>query len=188
MNSYFFCNKIVEGLRSLRNFDIGRQIEVSHVMWTVIFLTHKSFSCWSKCFNSIVLSFLHFFIGVGLNARNCLASVYLVWLNWMPIQIFNHFNWEHLSFYLNLVRLHSLLYLSSNFSQPCIDARLSHSSVCSIFDCLQQSIVSRIKCNCKCAINDSTLDVCSKIDFANVVIRKDCVISRIGCIMGCDVV
>lgn len=167
---------------------IGWQMEIFHIVGAVSFFSDKAFSCWAKSFNCILLSFLHFDVWICFYAWNCFASMNLVRIDWMSIQILHNFNWVNLSFDLNLIRFHSLLNKSSNISKSNINTCLLETCISCIFNSLEKFIISWIECDCESCINDSSVDMSTKINFANIVISEDCIISGIRSVVSCTMV
>jgi len=157
-------------------------------MRALSFLSNVTFSCWSKSFNSVLLSFDHLFIWIIFNTGNCFSSVNFIGIDRMSIQVFNYFHRKSSSFYLNLVRLHSLLNRCSYFWKSCINAGFSNTSIGCIFYSLQESIIHGIESNCESCVNYVSLDVCSKIYLANVIISNDSIVSRVWSVMSCDII
>jgi hypothetical protein len=114
--------------------------------------------------------------------------MYLIRINGVAVEISNNFDRIYFSFDFNFVRLHSLLNPTSNLSEPGIDTSLSQSSIGGVLDSLKQLVVGGIECNSEGTINDSSLDMSSEIDFADIIVVQDSIISRIGSVMCCYVI
>lgn len=106
----------------------------------------------------------------------------------MSIEILYHFYWISFTFDLDLVRLHSLLNYGSNISKSNIDSCFLQASVSSIFNCFKKLIISWIKSNSKGCIDNSSIDMSPKINFADIIISKYCIISRVWSIMSSTMV
>ena len=145
MSDYFLIDEVVECFWSWRNLSILRKIEIFHIVRAISILSDISFSCWSKCLNCVLLSFLHFLVCVSFYARNCLACMDFIWINRMSIQILHYFHRIGSSSNLNLIRLHSLLDSRTDFSQSSVNTCFSNTSVGCIFDCSQQVVVGRVE-------------------------------------------
>jgi len=163
-------------------------MEIFHIVGAVSFFSDNTFSCWAKSFNCILLSFLHLDVWVCFYTWNCFASMNLVRIDWMPIQILHNFNWINLSFDLNLIRFHSLLNKSSNISKSDINTCFLETCISCIFNSLEKFIISWIECHCKSCIDDSTVDMSTEVNFADIVIPKDCIISGIRGVVGSTMV
>lgn len=107
--SYVLADVVVEGLGPCRYLDVGWQVEVLHVMWTVSLFLDVPLACWTECLDSVELTLLHLHIRVGLDAGDGLASVNLVWIDRMAIEVLDNFDLMNLSVDLNFVGLHGLL-------------------------------------------------------------------------------
>ena len=157
-------------------------------MRAISVLSDVSFASWAKGLDSVLLAFLHFFIGVGFDARNGLSGVDFIGIDRMSVEVADYFNRVGPALDLNLVRFHSLLDASPNLSQPSIDACLSDTSIRGIFDGSQQIIVGGVECYRKGAVDHSTFDMRPEIDFADIVVSDDGVVSGVGSVVGCHVV
>lgn len=157
-------------------------------MRTIPILSYMTFASRSKSFNSITFSFLHLDIWVCFDTRDSFACMNFIRLNRMPIKIFYNFDWISFSFYLNFIWLHSLLNQCSQISKSDINACLSNTCIGGIFNSLKQFIICRIKCYSKCSINNTSVDMRSKIYFAHIIISNNSIISWIGSVMSCNVI
>lgn len=157
-------------------------------MRAISLFSYITFSCRSKSLYSILLSLDHFFIRVIFYTRNCFSSMNSIGINWMSIQIFNYFYRINSSFYFHLIWLHSLLNSSSYFRESGIYTSFSNSCVSCIFDRFQKPVIHGIKSNSKSGINNISFDVCSEINFTNIIISYYSIISRIWRIMSCNMI
>ena len=131
---YLFRDSIVESFGTVRDFDVVWKVEVFHVVRAVSFFFDVSIAGGSESFNCVGFSFLHFDVGVVLDARNCFSSMNFVRINGVAIQVLDYFDLMGFSFDLDFITLHGFLYESSDFSKSGIDSCISDSSVGSIFD------------------------------------------------------
>ena len=139
-------------------------------MRAISLFTYETFSSRAESFNSVSLTFLHLYVCVSFNARDCFTSMNLVWINGVTIQIFYNFNWIDFSIKFDFIRLHCLLDLGSNFTEPSVNTCLTDTSVGCILDSLKQVIILWVEGDSKCGINNSTIDVCSEIDLTNIIV------------------
>jgi hypothetical protein len=102
----------------------------------------------------------------------------------MSIEVAYSFDGVNFALYLNFVRLHGFLNSATNFSQPSIYACFSNSCIGGILDCLQKFVISGVKGNSECAVNNSAFYVGAEIYLADIVICENSVISKIRSIMG----
>ncbi len=106
--------------------------------------------------------------------------MYLIGVYGMPIQILNHFDWMHFPLQLDLVGFHGLLNFGTDFTQASINASLPDASVGGILHRFQELIIDRVKCNSEGCINDAPLNLCAKINFADIIIFQHHVIKELG--------
>jgi len=112
-------------------------MKIFHIVRAISILPNVSFACGAKCFDSIALALLHFDIWVIFDAGYSFATMNLIWLNRVAIQIANYFDWVDFSLYLYFIGLHGLLNVAANLSDPHVDTCLLDSCICSIFHCLK---------------------------------------------------
>ena len=106
----------------------------------------------------------------------------------MSIEVADYLDRMGFSSDFHLVRFHCLLDPGTDFAQSSINTCFFYTSVGCILDCQQQVVVGWIECHCESSVYQSTLDMCSKIDLAHIVIGDDGVISRIRCVVGSNII
>ncbi len=164
-------------------------MEIFHVMRAITILFNMASTCRTKGLDCIAFTLLHFLIwSVSFNARNRLTCMNFIRLNWMPIQIFDNFDWINFSFYLNLVWFHCLLDPSSDIVESNIDSCLFDSSIGGVFDCFQKLIIGWVEGYCESSVDNSSVYMCSEVNFTNVVIGDDSVVSWVRGVMGCHMI
>ena len=181
-------NEIEECFGASWNFDIGRQVEVHHVMGDVSLFLYMALACGAEGFNSVGLTLFHLDGGVCFDAWDGFSCVNLIGINGVAIQILDHFYWICSSLDLNLVGLHGFLDQTSKISQSDVYPSLSYSSVCGILDGFEQIVVGWIESYRECSVNNPTVDMGPEIDFHNIVFLKNSVVSRVGSVVGGAVV
>lgn len=164
-------------------------MEIFHVMRTITILFNMASTCRTKGLDCIAFALLHFLIWIiSFNARNCFTCMNFVGLNRMPIQIFDNFDWIYFSFYLDLVWFHCLLDSGSDIIESHINSCLFNSSISCVLDCLQKLIIGRVESYCESSVDNSSVYMCSEINFTNVIVGDDSVVSRVRGVMGCHVI
>lgn len=106
----------------------------------------------------------------------------------MSIKILDNLNRIDLSLDLNLIRFHGLLDQRSDIPKPDIDAGLLDAGIGGILDSLEKLIVRRVESYSEGCIDDSTVDVRTEVDLADIVIADYRVVSRVGRVVGGHVV
>lgn len=109
-------------------------MKIFHIMGAVSILSNVTFSRWSERLDGILLSLLHFNIGVIFNTWHCFACMDFVRVDRMAIEIFNDFDRVYFSFYLHFVWFHGFLDKTTDFSQSDIDSCCFDTGVGCIFD------------------------------------------------------
>jgi hypothetical protein len=106
----------------------------------------------------------------------------------MSVQVLNNLNLVNFTLDFNLIRLHGLLDLLSNIRETNVNSSLLNSCICSILNCQKQIIINWVKGNCEGCVDDSSLNMGTEIDFTNIIILQDSLISWIRGVMSSAVV
>ena len=118
----------------------------------------------------MTLTFFHSGRFAAFNNRHRFTRMYSVRRNAVSVQIANAFNLVGLAVQIDLIRLHDFLYGLTQVTQSHVNASLLDTTVGGRLDRLQQLVILGIERNCESAIDDVSVDVCAKINFANVVV------------------
>ena len=112
----------------------------------------------------------------------------LVGIDGVAIQVFDYLNREDLALDLNLIGLHGLLDPLANLAQPGIDTGLPNTSIGGVFDRFQQAVVGGVEGYSKGGVDHISFDVGAEVDLHDIVVVQNCVISKVGGVVGCAVV
>lgn len=106
----------------------------------------------------------------------------------MSIEVFDRPHSISSTFYLHFVWLHCLLNARADLSQPGIDACFSDAGIGGVFDGLKELIVGGIEGDSKRAVNDPAFNLGPKVDFADVIICDNGIVSGVGSIVSSHMV
>jgi len=119
-------------------------------------LMNETTASTSKGLNGKVFALLHFCLVTIVNNGNRLASVDLVRVDRVSVQVTDRLDLICLALNLNLVRLHDFLDGGTNIAQSHVNTSLLDSSVGRILDSSQQVIVNRVEGERESRVNDSS--------------------------------
>mmetsp|Transcript_16271 Transcript_16271/g.23969 ORF Transcript_16271/g.23969 Transcript_16271/m.23969 type:complete len:213 (+) Transcript_16271:562-1200(+) len=106
----------------------------------------------------------------------------------VSVQVSNTLDWKRLSIQLHLITLHHLLNGLANVTKTHVNSSRLDTSLSRLLHSFQQWIVSRIERNSKCTVNDSTVNLRTKVNLHHIIILQFSIIARIGSVMGSDVI
>mmetsp|Transcript_1403 Transcript_1403/g.2849 ORF Transcript_1403/g.2849 Transcript_1403/m.2849 type:complete len:216 (-) Transcript_1403:431-1078(-) len=142
-----------------------------------------SFPSRSECFNGVKFPLFHFGLLPGLDNGNGLSGVNLVGCNSVSVKILDRFDGVCLPINLDLVGLHHFLNGRTDLPQPCVDPRHANTLIGSRLHRFLERIKRWVERNGKRAVDDSPVDVSAKVDFHDIVVVQNGVITLIRCVV-----
>ena len=167
---YVLVDVVIKCFRTSGNLDICWKIKIFHVMRAISLLFYMASSCWTESFDGIKLAFLHFNVRVSLSAWDCFSTMNFKAIDWVSIKIFYNLDLMNFTINLNFIWFHSLLNFLTNIWQSCINTCFLDTCIGCILNSHQKIVINWVESYSKGSINDSTFDVCTKINFTDIII------------------
>lgn len=133
----------------------------------------------TKGLNGESFTFLHLCLVTSLDNRHRLAAVNGKVSNRMSVQVPNALDRQHLALNFYLVTLHDLLDGGANVAHADIDTSLLDTSICGGFARIDEIVVYGVKSDGKGTVDDTAVDVDTKVDLHDILIVDNHFVARI---------
>mmetsp|Transcript_2590 Transcript_2590/g.4296 ORF Transcript_2590/g.4296 Transcript_2590/m.4296 type:complete len:310 (-) Transcript_2590:667-1596(-) len=165
-----------------------RSIKRLHIVTAFQVLYNVSSAGGAKCLNRIALAFFHLGHFTTLNDGNTLARMNLVRRDGMSLKVAAALDFMCLAVNLYFVRLHYFLDSLTDIAQTNINACGLDTRFGGLPCGFEEWIELWIERHCPCRVNDSAVNLGSKINFHHALLREPGWVARVGCVVCSDVI
>ena len=138
---------------------------------------------YTEGFDREKFTFVHFGCFISFDNWNTLSSMNLVWSYRMAAQVLHTLDWKGLAVNRALVGLHHFLNIRTDLTQTRVDTSRFDTLIGSSFDSLKELIIHWVECDSKCAIDNITVYLCTKINFHYIIVLENCLVTWVWGVM-----